>query len=398
MTKLLKYHPLVWLGTLAMKYYPLIWAGLTRNTLRTLLTLVSILVAFLLFGLLQGVNSAFSRGVEGAHLNRLIVQGKVNMTDQLPMAYRNQIATLPGVTGVTYASWFGGYYQDPKNPIITFPVEAPTYFDLFPELKLPKPQLDALVHTRTGAVIGRMLAQKYGWKVGDNLPLKSTIWTKADGTSDWSFQIVGIFDSPSDASQEMRMFVNNDYFDEARSLNKGMVGWYSVRIDDPGHAPRISAAIDQLFANSEHETKTVTEKEFTQAFLKQSGDINFIINSIIGAVFFTLLFLTGNTMMQSVRERIPEFATLKTIGYSDAGVLSLVVAEGLVLSLTAAGMGLAGSVAAFPLLQGVVGVPHLPPAVIAIGALYAVLLALATALLPGLRVARLNIVDALAGR
>ncbi len=396
--KYLKYHPLIWIGTLAMKYLPLIWAGLTRKKLMTTFTLLSIVVAFLLFGLLQGVNSAFSRGVEGAHLDRLVVQGKVSMTDQLPVAYRQQIANVAGVTGLTFASWFGGYYQDTKNNIFSFAVDASTYFALFPEIQLPRNEFDTLVKTRTGAVIGRALADKYGWKIGDTIPIKSTIWTKTDGTADWSFQVVGVFTTPGDPGAEQRLFLNNDYFDEARSLNKGMVGWYSVHIDNPSHATAISAAIDRLFANSDHETKTVTEKEFQQSFLKQIGDINFIVSSIVGAVFFALLFLTGNTMMQSVRERIPEFAVLKTLGYSDRAVLTLVVAEGLVLSLTAAALGLVGAAAAFPMLQDFVGVPSLPPAVVGQGLFYAVLLALVTALAPGLRVARLNIVDALAGR
>ena len=192
--KYLKYHPLIWIGTLAMKYLPLIWAGLTRKKLMTAFTLLSIVVAFLLFGLLQGVNSAFSRGVEGAHLDRLVVQGKVSMTDQLPVAYRQQIANVAGVTGVTFASWFGGYYQDTKNNIFSFAVDASTYFALFPEIQLPRNEFDTLVKTRTGAVIGRALADKYGWKIGDTIPIKSTIWTKTDGTSDWSFQVVGVFD------------------------------------------------------------------------------------------------------------------------------------------------------------------------------------------------------------
>jgi putative ABC transport system permease protein len=381
-----------------MKYLPLIWAGLMRKKLRTTFTLLSIVIAFLLFGLLQGVNAAFSRGVEGAHLNRLVVQGKVSMTDQMPEAYRGQIAAVPGVTGLTFASWFGGYYQDPKNTIFSFPVEALTYFDVFPEIVLPQGELAALARTRTGAVIGRRLAERYGWKIGDAIPVKSTIWTKQDGTSDWTFQVVGVFTCPTDTGQEERLFFNNDYFDEARGFDRNLIGWYSVRIDDPTHAGRIADAIDRLFANSEHETKTVTEKEFQQSFLKQFGDVNFIVSSIIGAVFFALLFLTGNTMMQSVRERIPEFAILKTIGYSDRAVLSLIVTEGLFLALTAAALGLAGSVAIFPRFQDVVGVAQLPPGVVGLGLVAAVLLALVTALLPGWRVARLNIVDALAGR
>jgi len=381
-----------------MKYFPLIWAGLTRKKLRTILTLLSVLVAFLLFGLLQGVNAAFSSGVSGAHLDRLIVQGKVSFTDQMPLAYRAQIAAVPGVTAVTYASWFGGYYQDPKNQVFSFPVEPSTYFSMFPELTVPKDQVEALAKTRTGAIIGKKLADQYNWKIGQAIPVKSAIWTKLDGTSDWSFNVVGIFRDLDNPSQEMSLFFNNDYFDEARSFDKGMVGWYTVRIDNPAHGPAVAASIDKLFANSEHETKTVTEKEFTQSFLKQLGDVNFIVTSIIGAVFFALLFLTGNTMMQSVRERIPEFAVLKTIGFSDGGVLAIVLVEGLLLAITGAALGLAGSAAAFPLLESVVGIAHLPVSVIALGLFCAVLLALVTALLPGWRVARLNVVDALAGR
>ncbi|MGO9357839.1 MAG: ABC transporter permease [Xanthobacteraceae bacterium] len=277
-------------------------------------------------------------------------------------------------------------------------MEPSTYFALFPEIVLPTEQLSALIKTRAGAVIGRKLAEKYGWKIGDMIPLKSTIWAKSDGRASWDFQVVGIFEQPSDVGQEQRLFFNSDYFDQARTFYKGQVGWYSVRIDNPSHAGAISESIDRLFVNSDHETRSVTEKEFTQSFLKQMGDINFIISSIVGAVFFALLFLTGNTMMQSVRERIPEFATMKTLGFSDRAVLSLVIAEGMVLALTAAAFGLAGSVAAFPMFESMVGVPRLPMSVVAMGLLYAVLLALVTTFLPGLRVARLNLVDALGGR
>ena len=381
-----------------MKYFPLIWGGLMRKKLRSLLTLLSIMVAFLLFGLLQGVNSAFSNSVAGAHLDRLVVQGKISLTEQLPFAYHGRIAQVPGVTGVTFATWFGGYYQDPKNNIFTYPVEVSTYFKVFPDIELPAEQLAALGRIRRGAVIGRALADKYGWKIGDTIPIKSAIWTKKDGSYDWPFLIVGIFRQPGDTSQEQRVLLNNDYFDEGRALGKSTVGWYNVRIDSPAHATAIAQSIDRLFANSDHETKTVSEKEFVQGFLRQLADINFIASAIIGAVFFTLLFLTGNTMMQSVRERIPEFATMKAIGYSGGAVLSMVVAEGLILALIAAMLGLAISAAIFPALKSVLGVATLPPAVIGLGLLYAVLLALVTGLLPGLRVVRLTIVQGLARR
>ncbi len=381
-----------------MKYFHLIRAGLMRKKLRSLLTLLSITVAFLLFGLLQGVNSAFSNSVEGAHLDRLVVQGKISLTEQLPFAYRDRIAAVPGVTGVTFATWFGGYYQDVKNNVFSYPVEVSTYFKVFPEIQIPAKQLAALGQTRSGAVIGLALAQKYGWKIGDTVPIKSTIWTKKDGSYDWPLTIVGIFRMPDDPGQEQRILLNNDYFDQGRALGKSTVGWYHVRIDSPAHATAIAQAIDRLFANSDHETKTVSEKEFVQSFLRQLADINFIVSAIIGAVFFTLLFLTGNTMMQSVRERIPEFATMKAIGYSGGAMLSMVVGEGLILALTAALLGLALSAAAFPALKSVLGVATLPPSVIALGLFYAVLLALLTGLLPGLSVVRLNIVQGLGRR
>ena len=381
-----------------MKYFPLIWGGLMRKKLRSLLTLLSIAVAFLLFGLLQGVNSAFSNSVEGAHLDRLVVQGKISLTEQLPLVYHDRIARVPGVIGVTFATWFGGYYRDTKNKVFTYPIEVSTYFKVFPDVELPAEQLAALSRIRTGAVIGRALAEQYGWKIGDTIPIKSALWTKKDGTYDWRLSIVGIFRVPDDAGQEQRILLNNDYFDEGRAMAKGTVGWYHVRIDSPAHATAIAQSIDQLFANSDHETKTVSEKEFIQSFLRQIADVNFIVSTIIGAVFFTLLFLTGNTMMQSVRERIPEFATLKAIGYSGGAILSMVVAEGLILALIAAMLGLAASAAAFPALKMVLGVATLPPSVIGLGLFYAVLLALVTGFLPGLRVLRLNIIEGLARR
>jgi putative ABC transport system permease protein len=258
--------------------------------------------------------------------------------------------------------------------------------------------MDAWLHTRTGAVIGVELAKKYGWKIGDRVPLHSTIWTKPDGTSDWNFDIVGIYDDPDDKSQANAFFFNHSYFDEGRSFSKGTVGWYIERIKDPTAAAANGAAIDHLFLNSSDETKTQTEKEFNQSFLKQLGDINFIVTSILGAVFFTLLFLTGNTMMQSLRERVPELAVLKTLGFTDGGVLAVVLAECLLLCVISALIGLGIAALLFPLMKDVIGVVNLPVSVIGLGIGVAVLLALVTGLPPAWRAMRLNIVDALAGR
>jgi putative ABC transport system permease protein len=380
-----------------MKFLPLIWSGLWRKRTRTIFTLLSIMTAFLLFGMLQGVIAAFNRSLEAAAVDRLTVVSKVSFTEPLPYSYLSQIESIPGVASVSYLSWFGTYYQDRKNFVFSFPLDPERYFPMYPELKLPAQQLKALERTRTGAVIGRLLADKYGWKIGDRVPLHSVIWTKAGGSSDWEFDIVGIYDAAT-AQQAQSFFFNHDYFDEARSFGKGTVGWYIVKVREPNLAPQVAQAIDRRFANSPDETKTQTEKEFSQSFIKQQGDINFIVRAILGAVFFTLLFLTGNTMMQSVRERIPELAVLKTLGFSDGRVLGLVLAESLLLCLVAAALGLALASAVFPAMQAFIGETRLPPEVLVLGAIVAALLALVTGLPPALRAKRLNIVDALAGR
>jgi putative ABC transport system permease protein len=378
-----------------MKFLPLLWAGLWRKRTRTIFTLLSIVVAFVLFGMLQGVNSAFSNAVNAAAVDRLNVVSRISFTESLPFSYQAQIEAIPGVAAVAHESWFGTYYQDPKNFVFSFPVDAARFFPLFQEVRLAPDQLAAMVRTRTGAIIGRELAKKYGWKIGDKVPLHSVIWT---GSSDWDFDIVGIYDTPGNANQAQSFFFNYSYFDEARSFSKGSVGWYVVKVKDPKQAMQVAAAIDKHFANSSDETKTQTEKEFAQSFIKQQGDISFIVTSILGAVFFTLLFLTGNTMMQSVRERIPELAVLKTIGFTDGAVVALILAEALVLCLIAAFLGLAIAAGIFPALKAYIGDTGMPKDVIALGIGMAVLLAICTGLPPAWRTTRLNIIDALAGR
>ncbi len=380
-----------------MKYFPLLWATLWRKKARTIFTLCVIVIAFLLFGMLQGVNSAFNQAVERANVNRLVTTSSIALTENLPYADMTQIEALPGVARVAHATWFGAYYQDPKNFIFSFPVEPERYFSVFPELRLPKDQLDALVHTRTGAVIGADLVRKYGWKIGDRVPLHSTIWTKPDNTSDWTFDVVGIYENPDDRSQENAFFFNYSYFDEARGFGKGKIGWYTVQVKDPRQSAQIALAVDKLFANSPDETKTETEKEFQQAFLKQIGDINMIVTYILVGVFFALLFATGNTMMQSVRERIPELAVLKTLGFSDTGMLTLVLSESILLCVLAALLGLFAAWAMFPMLKDVLGVVDMPTPVIVEGVVVALLLAFITGIFPAWRAKRLDIVEALRG-
>lgn len=382
-----------------MKYLPLIWAGLWRKRTRTVLTFLSIVVAFFLFGLLQGVNTAFTRGVELANVDRLVVINRIALTEQLPYAYLSQIESVPGVASVAHATWFGGYYQDPKNFIFALPVEVERYLDTVPEVEVSDGAVAAMQTNRTGALVGEKLMAQYGWEVGQRIPINSNIWPQGGLTNlSWAFDIVGTYAVPRDPGQSQGLLFNYAYFDEARFYGNGSVGWYVVRVADPQRAAEVAQAIDALFANSPNETRTQSEKEFAQSFLKQFGDINFIVTSIIGAVFFTLLFLTGNTTMQSFRERVPELAVLKTLGFSDATVLALVLAEALLLCALAALVGLGLAVLAFPALEQYIGTATLPPVVLMLGLGIAVMLAVIVGLPPAWRGLRLKIVDALVER
>ncbi len=241
---------------------------------------------------------------------------------------------------VTWITWFGAYYQESKNFVFALPIDTETYFDLHKnEFVVSDASMNAFRNTRTGALVNSALMKKFGWKVGDKLPLHSTIWTqKSDGSLNWTFDIVGTFDvkDPTQASQQSStVLFHYELFDEGRSFGKGEVGWFEERVDDPSQSAAIAAKIDALFANSPNETRTQPAKDFAIAFIKQIGDVGFVLRAILAAVFFTLLFLTGNTMMQSVRERIPELAVLKTLGFTDAKVLGLVIGESLLLCVLA---------------------------------------------------------------
>jgi putative ABC transport system permease protein len=387
-----------------MKYFPLIWATLWRKKARTVLTLLSIVIAFLLFGMLETVDYAFSHPNSGATAaDKLITTNKYSITLSLPFADLQQIRSVPGVAVVTWFTWFGGYYQEPKNFVFVIPIDTDTYFDYHKdELIISDRDMKAYASTRTGALVNVALMKKYGWKIGDKVPMHSTIWTqKKDGSLDWTFDIVGTFDvkDPTQASaQSSSLLFHYELFDEGRSFGKGSVSWFQERISDPAKAEAVAGQIDALFANSSDETKTQPANDFSLTFLKQLGDIGFVVHAILGAVFFTLLFLTGNTMMQSVRERIPELAVLKTLGFTDGKVLGLVIAESLLLCMIAALIGLALSYAALPIVKiGLQGVQLSPSALIP-GIGVAVLLALIVGAPPALRASRLNIIDALADR
>jgi putative ABC transport system permease protein len=384
-----------------VKYFMLIWAGLWRKKTRTILTMLSIVVAFLLFGLLQGINQGIKAGLGDTSNNRLWTTARMSAVSSMPASLMDRMQTIKGVRTIAHLSFFGGYFQDAKNPLPAFATNVDKLAIVYPELNITPVQIAAMKATRPGALIGRPLAKKYGWKVGDKIPVGTTIWTNIDGNNNWAFDIVGIFD-PAPRFEKSPLgtafWINYDYWDEARKFDNHRVHQFIVQIDNPQDAAVISKQIDKLSENSPDETRTQTENAALTSQLKQLADINFIANSIVGAVMFTLLFLTANTMMQSVRERIPELAVLKTLGFTGGTISVLVLIESLMLCLFAAAVGLVLSAGAIRVVGSVLGPATLLPIVVISGLLIAVGLAIISGLPPALRAQRLNIVDALAGR
>jgi putative ABC transport system permease protein len=333
---------------------------------------------------------------------RLRVMNRVNIIDSLPLAYKTQIEALPNVEKVAYYQTLVAYYRDPKEGISVGAVGLEDFLAVYPEVVLPDDQREAMLKMRTGAVVGKDLAERLGFKIGDRVPVTSRVFRRSDGSYDWAFDIVGIYDF-ADSYENFaanEMWINFDYFDEERAVGNGMVLLYFIGIDDPDLSAPISESVDGLFANSPSPTQTMNEKDFIRAQLAQIGDVNFLVTAIIGAVFFTLLFLTGNTMMQSVRERIPELAVLKTYGFGDGLLMALVFCESLLLCLVSAAIGIGVAATFFPSILSAlnVGTLPMPLSVFALGLAFAAALALVSALPPAMRVQRLKIVDALAGR
>ena len=387
-----------------MKYLQLVLAALQRHKARTLFTLLSVAAAFLLFGLLDSVRGAFSgAGSTVAGLNRLVTVSRISFTLQLPKSLLERIRAVPGVADVTYANWFGGIYQDQKN---FFPNQAVAgnFIDAYPEWKLSAAEREAFRNTRTGAIAGALLANKFHWKLGDKIPLQGTIFPQKNGSNTWTLDLVGIYRiaDPQQRGQENALFFNWDYFDEARAFGNGNVGWYVVRVADPKNADRVAQAIDALSADSDHETKTQSEHAFQLAFVSQFGDIGLIVGAIMAAVFFTLILLTGNTMVQAVRERIPELAILKTIGFTSSSVLGLLLAEAVLLLLLGGIVGVlvAGVVAnGLQLSMGITLPPIVSSVAVWLRALgLMIVIGIIVGAMPAYRGLRLRVVDALAGR
>lgn len=381
-----------------MKYLYLIFSSLKRKKLRTSLTVLSIMIAFILFGYLTAIRQAFDAGVEVAGLDRLIVRHKVSLIQPLPQSYESRIENIDGVDAAMHMNWFGGIYQEPKNFFAQMPVIPEELYDMYPEYVVSDDAKAAWKETRTGAIAGRVLADRFGWKVGDRIPINATISPPKGGGLTWEFDLVGIYDGAEKGTDATQFFFRYDFFDENRQYGQGQVGWYTVRVSNPDQAAEIAANIDAEFANSPAETKSEGEGAFVQGFANQIGNIGFIIMSIMAAVFFTILLVAGNTMAYAVRERTSELAVLKAIGFTDRGVLALVLGESLALTLVGGVLGLAVAwllIAQGDPTNGSFPVFYLPARDLLLGVLLIVVMALVAGLIPALQAQKLRIADAL---
>src|SRR5690606_1456972 len=389
-----------------MKYFHLIWAALFRRKTRTFFTLASILAAFLLFGMLDGIRTSFAElGSSADGAQRLQTTSRLSMVEMLPRALAPRIAQVDNIEQVTWANWFGGTYQDPRNQLFTFAV-ATNYLDLYPEIEVEPAQLEEWRRTRDGLLVGQQMMNRFGWEVGQRIPLQSTIFPNSDGSLDWSFQISGVLrareGSSGAAFTDSMILLHYDYFAEATPYVQDTVGWYISKVSDVNRSDAAAKAIDALSMNSPNETRTMNERAAMAAQLKQMADIGLIVGSIMGAVFFTLLLLTGNTMAQAVRERTSELAVLKTIGFTSRSVLAMVLAESVLLVVLGGVLGLLLAAVLGPIVGAASGgAINLPPIgwrswSLGLGLMAAI--GLWVCARPAVRATRLNIVDALAGR
>ncbi|MCH7806508.1 MAG: FtsX-like permease family protein [Proteobacteria bacterium] len=382
-----------------MTYFRLLGKNLIRKKLRLFLTIFSIFTAFLIFGVLKTFDSALNAGVELAGADRLITSSKVSLIQPLPYAHYTKIRTTAGVENVTHASWFGGYYQEPKNFLASFAVDAESYLDIYPEIYIPEDQSKNFLANRRGVLVGEALAQVYSWKVGDTLPLISSIWTNQDGSRTWEFQVEGIFTGKDEQIDTRAVIFHYDYFNEGRTGAKDTIGWLIIKTESPELNEAVSKAIDDQFANSPNETKTDTEAAFSKAFLEQFGNIGLIITSVVGAAFFTILLVAGNTMVLAVRERTNEIAVMKTLGFSNGRIFTLIVLEALLLVLLGGLPALGVSWFMVEALKSAVGggLPPmaLTPEILLQAIAYMLLLGFVTGGLPAFNAVRINVAAAL---
>jgi putative ABC transport system permease protein len=379
------------------KYLPLLWANLGRKRLRTSLTIASIFVAFLLFGLMQTLRVALTGSPDLAGVDRLVTLHKISIIQSFPLSYLNRIRGVDGVKVATTSNWFGGVYQDDRNQIGTFAVDVPSFIEVYDDYNLSPEIKDAWLKDRTSAIVGDVVAERFGWKVGDTIPIRSNIWTQKDGTNTWPMKIVGIFHAANGDNQSI--YFHYDYLNESRSQIKDEIGMVVIKVADPARSEQIARNVDALFANSSTETKTSTEKAFIQGFANQMGNIGKLLTLIGAAVFFTMLLVTANTMAQSIRERINEIGVLKTLGFSGAGVTMMIIGESILVTALGGYIGLAFAAligeGMGKALQQFFPVLGMPSWTWAAGTALILILGGASAALPCTQASRLKIVDAL---
>ena len=379
-----------------MKFLPLVWKNVWRRKFRTTFTLLSIFIAFLLFGILMTIRTAFSLGVDLAGLDRLVLINKVSLIIPLPVSYQTRLQQVPGVDLATHQTWFGGIYHDPANFFANIAVDPEPFLRIYPEFTVPVDQVRAWLADRQGALVGRDLADRFGWKVGDRVPLTGTIWQPKQGKQ-WEFNVSGIYDAEP-GIDKTQFFFRYDYLDENRATGSGLVGWYVVKIADVSRSVELSRIFDEMFANSSAETKTTTEKGFVESFAKQIGDIGAIMIAISSTVLFMFGLVAASTMAQSVRERTSELAVLKTLGFSGAAILVLVLAESLFIAFVGGGLGLA---VAWLIVQrgdptgGMLAIFVLPARDMLIGVALMALMGVLAGVMPAMAAMRLRITDAL---
>lgn len=379
-----------------MKFLPLVWKNVWRRKFRTTFTLLSIFIAFLLFGILMTIRNSFAFGVEIAGLDRLVLINKVSLIMPLPYSYQARLQAVPGVDLVTHNSWFNGIYQDPANFFANIAVDPEPFMKVYPEYKLPAEQMKAWLDDRQGAIVGRDLADRFLWKIGDRVPLQGTIYRPKSGDV-WEFNVSGIYDA-ADGVDKTQFFFRYDYLEENRSLGNGDVGWYIVKIADGSRAVEMSRAFDAMFENSSAETKTTTEKGFVESFAKQIGDIGAIMIAVSSVVLVMFGLVAASTMAQSVRERTAELAVLKTLGFTGPAILVLVLAESLFIACLGGGLGLAVAWAIASQgdpTGGLLAIFTLPTRDVWLGVGLMVIMGLVAGVMPAVSAMRLQIVVAL---
>lgn len=379
----------------------LIYKNLTRKKLRLFLTCFAIFIAFLIFGTVTALQGALNSGVEMSADDRLITVNKINFTQPLPFSYVNKVQNIAGVKQVSYANWFGGFYQEPANQVVTMAVDPDTYFSVYDELVIADQQKTNWQKNRRGAMVGERLAKTYNWHVGDTIPISSNIFTNKDGSQTWELQIDGIFGAQDPQTDTGYIVFHYKYFMETQIWGGDNVGWLMLITTDPKLNEKVAQAIDQGFANSAAETQTSTEAAFNKAFIEQIGNIGLIIFGVVFMAFFTILVVVGNTMVLAIRERTAEIAVLKTLGFSSTRIFRMILIESCVLAFFGGLLGLAGAYLAV-LGASEAMARFLPNLVLdqnivlqALG--YMLILGLVTGIVPAIRALKLNIVSGLQG-